>query len=379
MSTTDRPGRRLELWWRRRMVRLLAALLRLQDWARTSAPRAARRADGERVLFLRPDRIGDMIVSTGVIRTIAAAPGVQLDVLASPANAPVLAREPLVHEVLILNRHDLAKIWQSIRAMRARGYDTVIDCMPTAPSVTTLMIMLASGARRRVGTLGRGLDEILSPAAPSLPIEAHIVDHLALLATPFVPSDATIDPSPVIELGEDERLAAEARWAAHDAPVSGPRCRLLVNISAGKTARHWPIASYADVIAAARAIAPSLTVCIVSAPHDRERGEALASLTHGHYLATRTLRDAFAVVAQANLFFTPDTSLAHAAAAFRVPTVDLLLAGNASQWGLYRAPGINLECPGDSLESLDARVASETLQQLLSAFLEQSMTTARNA
>ncbi|MFY7921187.1 MAG: glycosyltransferase family 9 protein [Gemmatimonas sp.] len=382
----DRLGRLVELWWRRQMVRLFAGLLRLQDGVqaiRATWRTRTRREGLERVLFLRPDRIGDMIVSTGVIRAIAAAPDVQLDVLASPANAPVLARDGLVHDVLILNRRGAANIWRTIRAMRARRYDTIIDCMPTAPSVTTLMIMLASGARRRVGTSGRGIDDLLSPATPSLPIDAHIVDHLALLATPFVPRHAASVPLPVIELGADERAAADSTWAVHDASVHAPeytpRCRLLVNISAGKTARYWPIASYAEVIAAARAAVPSLTVGIVSAPHERERGEALATLADGHYLATRTLREALAVVAQADLFFTPDTSLAHAAAAFRVPTVDMLLAGTAMQWGLYRAPGINLESPDDSLESLDVQVAIDALLHLLTAFRAPAMQTARDA
>jgi ADP-heptose:LPS heptosyltransferase len=354
-------------------------MLRLQDRVRATAAGHHPRVGGERVLFLRPDRIGDMIVSTGVVRAIAATPGVHLDVLASPANAPVLARESLVHEVLVFDRRGLTNIWRGIRAMRTRDYDTVIDCMPTAPSVTTLMLMLASGARRRVGTAGRGLDDILSPPTPSLPIEAHIVDHLATLATPFVDQNSAVDASPVIALSDDERAVADARWAMHDAPIPAPRCRLLVNISAGKAARQWPLESYAAVIAAARAMMPTLTVCIVSAPHERERGDALAALTDGHYLATGTLREALALVAQADLFFTPDTSLAHAAAAFRVPTVDMLLAGNAAQWGLYRAPGINLECPDDSLQSLDVRVASEALQRLLSEFLEPAMTTARDA
>jgi ADP-heptose:LPS heptosyltransferase len=70
-------------------------------------------------------------------------------------------------------------------------------------------------------------------------------------------------------------------------------------------------------------------------------------------------------VSCADALFTPDTSVAHAAAAFGVPTVDMLLTGKASQWGLYRAPGVNLESPDDSLLSLTAAAAGTALQQLL--------------
>lgn len=342
------------------MVRLFALTLGTQDRLRASWSSRDRRSGPQRVLFLRPDRIGDMIVSTGVIREIAAASDVELDVLASPANAPVLAREARVREVLVLDRTRWSDVWQTVRRMRARQYDVIVDCMPTAPSVTTLMLMLASGARRRVGTSGRGIDDILSPATPSLPLEAHIVDHLALFIPPFRGQDAIIDPRPVIVLSDEERDRAAALWNAPDG-----RTRLLVNISAGKRARLWPVESYAEVIAAAQTVVSSLELCIISAPHERARGEALAALTGGRYVSTATLREAMAFVSLAQVFFTPDTSLAHAAAAFRVPTVDMLLHGKASQWGLYHAPGINLESPDDSLLSLDVHLAGNALQRVL--------------
>ena len=293
------------------MVRLFVALLRSRDWLRMRYPATPRRPGPQRVLFLRPDRIGDMIVSTGVLRALGGAPGVVLDVLASPANAPVLAHEPRVREVLVLDRSRWSHLWRIVKEMRAKDYDVVVDCMPTAPSVTTLMLMLASGARRRVGTSGRGIDEIFSPATPSLPLEAHIVDHLALFVAPFRTDAALRDPRPVLVLRDDESTQAEMMWnaARESAATTDSRLRLLVNISAGKTSRRWPLASYAAVIAAARTVG--------------------------------------------------------------IPTVDMLLTGKASQWGLYRAPGVNLESPDDSLQSLTASVAGAALQQVLTEVMLQ--------
>jgi len=362
----DRLGRRLELWWRRQLVRVLRGLLQLSDrWRGVTAAQSRRvrppAAATRRVLFLRPDRIGDMIVSTGVLRAIGSAPGVELEVLASPANATVLDREPHVRRVHLLDRTRWRSMWTLARTLRARRFDVVVDCMPTAPSVTTLLLMLVSGAPRRVGTSGRGLDDILAPATPSLPIDAHIVDHLALLVPPF--RDDAFDPTPTLALSDEELTGGELRWQRLE---GGPDdWRLLVNISAGKAARFWPLASYAHVVATARTILPNLRVAIMSSPHERERGEALAAMCAGVYVPTRTLREAFAFVAASDVLFTPDTSIAHAAAALRVPTVDMLLAGKASQWGLYRAPGVVLESPDDTLTSLDARQAADALGGLL--------------
>ncbi|MFN5581298.1 glycosyltransferase family 9 protein [Gemmatimonas sp.] len=118
-SAPPRLGRRIELWWRGQLVPVLARAL----WVRDRLPRGARRPGKQRVLFLRPDRIGDMIVTTGVLRAIGTAPEVELDVLASPANAPVLRAEPAVREVLVLDRKRKGGLKDAITAMRRRHYD----------------------------------------------------------------------------------------------------------------------------------------------------------------------------------------------------------------------------------------------------------------
>src|SRR5437588_6477251 len=88
----------IERAWRRRWVALLTRAL-----ARGDARRPDRRL--RKVLFLRPDRIGDMVISLGVLRAIGEArEGIELHVLASPANAPVARGEPYIARVHVLDR-----------------------------------------------------------------------------------------------------------------------------------------------------------------------------------------------------------------------------------------------------------------------------------
>ena len=78
--------KRLEHWWRRVWIRMLVRLMR-----RPGDRRPNWDAGPSRVLFLRHDRVGDMIVSTGVMRAIARSHAtISLDVLASPLNAGIL-------------------------------------------------------------------------------------------------------------------------------------------------------------------------------------------------------------------------------------------------------------------------------------------------
>ena len=145
--------KRLELWWRAVWIRLLVRLMRRPDAGSATPDWGAR---PHRVLFLRHDRAGDMIVSTGVMRAIARShPTIRMDVLASPANAAIIQGAEYVATVIVFDKKKLTDYLPAFVRLRRARYDAVIDCMVTAPSVTTLLLVLASGARYRVGIAGR--------------------------------------------------------------------------------------------------------------------------------------------------------------------------------------------------------------------------------
>ncbi|MHB1225262.1 MAG: glycosyltransferase family 9 protein [Gemmatimonadaceae bacterium] len=341
--------KQVERAWRRLWITALTRLLA----HRRGVGRAGTGWDERphRVLFLRHDRIGDMIVSTGLIRAIAGAhPDRHLDVLASPRNAPVVRDDPYIERVLTV---DVRHPWRSmavVRQLREARYDVVVDCMPTAPSLTTLLLMLVSGARERVGVAGRGNDAAMTIAVPPQPGARHIVDHLAALAAAFDVDVRTADFSPRLVLAADELERALALWGG-DREGRTSR-RLLVNVSAGKVSRRWPESSFAEVLDGVRARHPDLRLLVIGAADERERVAAIAGRCGAEVAETAGLRDALALVATADVVLTPDTSIAHAASAFRTPTVDLLLRGRAAAWGLYGTPGHSLESAGETLESL---------------------------
>ncbi|MEW6268775.1 MAG: hypothetical protein AB1689_05690, partial [Thermodesulfobacteriota bacterium] len=186
------------------------ALLVARDAAAGGLPWAER---PHRVLFLRHDRLGDMILSTGLIRAIAGSqPRLTLDVLASPINAPVLQAEPAVGTVVVLDRRRPWTFPGVLRRLRRARYDAVVDCMVTAPSLTTLLLMLASGARERVGVARE--DNRFFYTVPLEPRAGatHIVEHLSALLRPFGLDPRSVDLAPRIVLTDEERRAGEQRW-----------------------------------------------------------------------------------------------------------------------------------------------------------------------
>jgi len=319
----------------------------------------------QRVLFLRHDRIGDMILSTGVLRAIASShPALALDVLASPVNAPVLAAEPWVHTVVVADVKRPTTFPALVRRLRRARYDAVVDCMVTAPSLTTLLLVLATGAPQRIGVARRGNDFVYTRPVEPRADAVHIVEHLSALVAAFGVDPHAADVRPRVTLRPDERAAAEAAWHAVEGEARARR--LLVNVSSGKAARHWPDERFVAALRFVRERAPDARVALVGSPQEGDRARAIATAGGATHVATPTIRDALALVATADLVFTPDTSIAHAASAFGKPGVALFLDGKPPLWRLYDVPGASLASPDQTLASLRLEPVLAALEDLLS-------------
>jgi ADP-heptose:LPS heptosyltransferase len=320
------------------------------------------RAREYRVLFLRHDRIGDMILSTGILRAIAEAhPTIRLDVLASRTNAPVITNEPYLNEVIPFDRKRTSAFPRMFRELRRRRYDAVIDCMVTAPSTTTLLLMLASGARYRVGVRGRGNDFAYTLPVPAREHADHIVDQLGALVAAFGLQPTALDLRPRVQLTADELKRGERAWRNGREPARDRPPRVLVNVSAGRAHHFWPDDRFVLVIQSVRHAYADADVIVVSSPGDRERAAAIARRGGARLVEDEGIRDAMAMIACADVVFTPDTSISHAGSAFAKPVVVLHPRGFAKLWGPYRTNGRALESATDDTLGITAELAAGAL------------------
>lgn len=336
-----------------------------------AGPRPDWGARPHRVLFLRQDRIGDMIVSTGLLRAISAAhPTISLDVLASPSNAPIIRSEPYVNTVHVMDKPQPWMYAMLIRQLRRVRYDAVIDGMVSPPWVTepsrsAVLLMVASGARYRIGVAGRGLDDVLSIPVPPRSDAPHLIDQMATLATAFGIDPAATDFRPRLTLSAAERAEAEQFWLSSGAGA-GTR-RLLVNVSAGWEGRQWPAERFVATLRELHARHPDLRTLVIGAPAEAERIQLTASGRGAQVAPTPRVRQAMALVATADLVLTPDTSITHAASAFDKPAVVMFNRGISPTWGVYHTPGRNVEGPGDTLDSLPTAPVLAAREELLPA------------
>src|SRR5437016_6870343 len=79
---------------------------------------------------------------------------------------------------------------------------------------------------------------------------------------------------------------------------------------------------------------------------------------------TPKLRDALALVGTSDIVFTPDTSISHAASAFRKPAV-VLLKREHHPYAPYNIPGENIFWDGNEIKDLSVETVGNAVERLV--------------
>jgi heptosyltransferase II len=329
--TTPRALKQLERALKRALLRGLGALLggvrrrSVPDWSSGS----------RRILFIRHDGIGDVLMSTPLLRAIARArPNIAIDVLTFPGQASALRGLPFLRNIHAFSPgRRLTYPREVIAQIRRERYDAIIDgtvkrfvdgqMFGARVKAGMVLLLLASRTPHRIGMADRENDFVYTvPVRPSNGYAHHSL-YTASLGIPFGIDPATVHPRPAIVLTVEELEEGERAWASagHGSP------RLLVNISSLNECRRWHDASYVLVLRGIRKQRPDVHIGVIGGPGDEARVTALARDV-GAIAMVPPLRIAFATVAKASLLLTPDTSLGHAAAALGTPAVVMLPTGH---------------------------------------------------
>jgi len=322
-----------------------------------------------KVLFVRYERIGDMIMSTGMIRVLAQSrPHLILDVLANPTTRPVLEHNPHIRRVFTLDRRSASSYIETGKALRKEHYDVIVDGRINNPPVftSTPLLMLMAGAPYRVGVGGGNNDAIYNVAVEPYDRRIHYIEGSKALARPFGVDVEHADWQPELFLTAEERTQAEAVWhtATPSNGVEAPPPRLLVNLSASEPKRRWDDAHFIDVLQSVRARWASLPIVVMGLPNEWERVQHVATAVRAHPAPTPALRDALALVGTSDRVFTPDTSISHAASAFRKPAV-VLLKRDHHPYAPWKIPGDIVFWDGETIHGLAVESVREPVLRLI--------------
>jgi ADP-heptose:LPS heptosyltransferase len=288
-----------------------------------------------RILLVRPERLGDVLIAVPVIRAIRRRyPHALIDLLLSTANAGVQpAVAPWVDRVLIYEKQ-LGPTVGLVRGLRRSKYDLMVDLV-NEPSVTSRFVAKWSGAERVLGMLHEQ-PGLFTHAVPLLDRRTvHIVDRTAQLLLAFGIDPAAESLALEYPLSEADRLRALTRLTPLRAPF-----RLGVNVSGRGPAKYWGRENFVTVIRAIRALDPRFSVTVCGAAEYGDEIEAIAGEAGVDQVPPlRSFHEFAAVINAFDLLLTPDTSVVHLAAAWRIPLVGLYRADpRTTPWLPYRSP-----------------------------------------
>jgi ADP-heptose:LPS heptosyltransferase len=356
-------------------------------------------SDGpHRVLYLRYDRIGDMVLATGIIKAIVSAqPTVTVDVLASVVNAAVLRGNPYVKAIVTIDKKRPWTYLTALLRIRRARYDAVVDALVLGPSLTSTLLMWTSRARHRIGIAGRGNDSALTMLVNRVQDAVHFIDRSAALLAAFgvdpqrtsaerrsalltsgtSPAARSSSPTtdwgiwrPELFLTPAELREGEAQWHSADglAPHRrGAKRRLVVNVSASSRKRYWPEEHFITTLIRIRMRFPDVSTLIIGSPEDAARMSQIARGAGALVAYTPHYRQMMAIVARSDWVFTADTSVTHVASAFRKPAVVMFPGGGGACWGPYGTAGHIISTDAPSLESTDVDSVIRALEALIAA------------
>jgi lipopolysaccharide heptosyltransferase II len=289
-----------------------------------------------RILVVRVDLIGDVVLSLPAVRALRRAyPQAEIDMLVLPSATGVLAGERDLAHILTYDpniwRRPIALLkprnWQGVRALLAtlRGprYDL---CVSVAGDWGSVLARL-SGARRRVGYAGEAYPGFMTDPVPGRRYASamHEVEYVLRLARAAGGSVIAADAQPRLCVAPEAAAAITSLLARAGL---GDESRPLVALHAGAQngqAKRWPTASWA---ALADRLTMELGACVVltGAPSDAPMTAAIQRRARRpvYDLAGQTtLVELVALLARCDLVVSGDSGPLHIACAVGAPVVGL--------------------------------------------------------
>ena len=310
----------------------------------------------QRILLLRQDRIGDVIVSTPIIKALRShLPNARIDMVLSTNNIAVRqAVDPWVDTIHVF-RKSIPSLVLLRRQLRRQRYDLVIDLMDNASSTSALLI---SGAQAPftigVDKLNRGVYTHVVPLADQSSV--HIVERIARLTWPLGFAIGDEDLRLEFPLTDTQRQSARSIMRRAENEMI-----LAVNISGSDVHRMYPEAKMIEVLRRVREMCEGITLSrvglrIMSAPAHAEMAQRIGEACGVFVIEPQKSYAQFAAcIAASDMLLTPDTSAVHVAAAHGVASVVLFSqdARGLMPWTPYKAPCWPCVTASGALEAIE--------------------------
>jgi heptosyltransferase III len=289
-----------------------------------------------RILFITANRLGDAVLSTGLLdHLIKTFPKARITVACGPVAEGVFQRMPNLERIIVIAKRPYGAHWLPLWGMAVtRWWDLVVDIRGSA-------ISWLVPTRRRA---------IMHPAT------GHKTEQLA--------SVLRLKPAPMPVVWFSPQDAARASLLVPDGrPV------IALAPTANWAPKVWPAERFVALFQRLTAALPGAIAAVIAGPGETEAAIArpvLRALPEAiDLIGNLSLPEIAAFLSRSTLFVGNDSGLMHLAAASGAPTLGLFGPTNASEYGPSGSKSRALVGLGADMSGISVDAAVEAAARLL--------------
>ncbi len=282
--------------------------------------------NAKNILFLRYDRIGDMVITTPVFRELKLKyPEIKISVLASTINQNVIHKNPYVDKVYINYKNNLFRDLPTLVKLRNKKYDVCVefDHSVVPHSIARLRIInpkkvISVYKEGRYGVKGNELKlyDYYTEKSKGL----HFQDVWLNTLSPF-----EVNP----KSNKYELYCTEQQKEKAGDYLLTFKQKILVGINIEGAVKGKQIESnkIEEICRGIYHINSDVQIILLSSPEKYKSMMQLSQKLNLFYVdssyKTESILDAAALIEKLHLIISPDTSIVHLASAFDIPVISI--------------------------------------------------------
>lgn len=313
----------------------------------------------KRILIIRTDRVGDVVMITPVIRELRKTfPNAFIAALTNPNTADILKNNPNLN---ITITDDLKKesFRNVVKEIRKNKFTDGLLVMPTERAAYQMFL---AGIKNRIG-VGKKLYEVITlmksvSRNKYIPLR-HEADYCMDLARAIgVTSD---NLTPEIFLTNEEKNFGKN--ILQNLNVAENDFKIIIHTGSGKSSRNWSEEKYFELIKNFIKKNQNAKIILTANEMSESFRQSIINLNDKKIVfadeSIKRLRDLICIIGNVDLLIAPSTGPLHIASALKIKTIGLFCHRRmncAEHWGALGEKAVNLEV---SKEYCDAHCSSD--------------------
>ncbi|MBK9225836.1 MAG: glycosyltransferase family 9 protein [Ignavibacteria bacterium] len=313
----------------------------------------------KRILVVRTDRVGDVVMITPMIRELRRTfPGAFIATLTNPNSADVLLNNPHLDDILI-DEPGKKSFMNVVSDLRNRRFTDGLLLMPTKRAAYQMFL---SGIRNRIG-VGRKPYEVITfmksvSRNKYIPLRYEADYCMDLARAIGVVSD---DLTPEIFVTDDERVRGMELLKNSGSILK--RKRIIIHTGSGRSSPNWSEDKYLELVESLLKQTSDSEIILTAREMSEEYIERSKQAGGERVVDARKpvkrLRDMIQIIANADFLIAASTGPLHIASALGRRTVGLYCHNKVNctkLWGALGRNSVNLEV---SKEYCDANCSAD--------------------